>query len=137
MSDALRIGFARGESARRRALYRQILAVDLVIMLALGLVALLAPAWLRQLASAEATPFVRLWGAFLIVAVALYFPGWLDPLTERWPNSVGVAARAVLALICIFLGGGFLWLALFEFVFAVALGWAYLQFARAELMTRP
>ena len=108
-----------------------VLAVPLFHVAGLGLLVTL------QLAGAAAAPFVRLWGALLMIAATLYFPGWLDPLTMRWPNVVGVAARVLLALIYLLLGGGFLWLALIEVVFAVALGLAYLRYARAELMSRP
>ncbi|HLW91071.1 MAG TPA: hypothetical protein VKS78_07205 [Roseiarcus sp.] len=137
MSDALRIDFTRAEAARRRAVYRGILGANLAIIAALGVIALLAPAAFAGLAGATAGPFIRLWGTFLIIVAALYFPGWLDPLTVRWPNVIGVGARVVLALVYLLLGGGFLWLALFELAFAVALGWAYSRFVRAELMSRP
>ena len=105
-----------------------------------GAVAVLKPALLSAMigiAAAAAISFVRPWGALLIVAAILYSRGWLHPRQVRWPNFVGIAGRLALALLYLTLGGGFIWLALFEGLFGVLLAWTYSRLLVAELLTRP
>ena len=101
---------------------------------------LAAPLWFCRslgLVPSSAADLVRIWGVMLIMLVALYAAGWFDPIYTRWPNMVGIVGRYATAMLYVFLRGRFLWLALFDGVFAAALTWAYSQAIRAELMSRP
>jgi hypothetical protein len=139
MSDSLRVSFTRAEAARNLAVYKRLLAIVLTIEGISGLVAVVAPSLLLGLLSTSqaSSPLARLWGLGSIVAVALYCPGYLEPIAAKWPNAIGILARAGAALLCCLLGGGMLWLALFEFAAAVALGWTWWRLLLAELMSRP
>ena len=130
----------RGEAVRRRATYRSILGCNLALQSALGILMLAAPLWFCRflgLVPSSAADLVRIWGATLLLLVALYAAGWFDPIYTRWPNVVGIVGRYATALLYLVLRGRFLWLALFDGVFAAALSWAYSQAIRAELMSRP
>jgi hypothetical protein len=135
-----RVESTRVEAARRRATYRSILGCNLVLQFALGILMLAAPLWFCRslgLVPASAEDLVRIWGVTLLLLVALYAAGWFDPIYTRWPNMVGIVGRYATAFLYLFLRGRFLWLALFDGVFAAALTWAYSQAIRAELMSRP
>jgi hypothetical protein len=139
VSGPFRSEFARTEAAHRLARYRGLLACNLVLQTALGLMMLVAPIWISTIVAAppSAAALVRVWGLMLLFLVVLYTAGWFDPIFTRWPNVVGIVARGASTLLYLFLGGGFLWFALYDVVFALALLWAYSQAIRAELMTRP
>jgi hypothetical protein len=135
-----RVESTRVEAARRRATYRSILGCNLALQFALGILILAAPVWFCRslgLVPASAEDLVRIWGVTLLLLVALYAAGWFDPIYTRWPNMVGIVGRYATAFLYLFLRGRFLWLALFDGVFAAALTWAYSQAIRAELMSRP
>jgi hypothetical protein len=139
VGGAFRLDTTRTAAAHRRTTYRRLLGAHLIIQLALGIAMLAAPLWFSHVLAipAPSASFVRLWGLMLLLLTALYAPGWLDPIYTRWPNVVGIAGRCATALLYLILGSGFLWFALFDGGFAVALAWAYTQAIRAELMTRP
>jgi hypothetical protein len=140
VGDPFRLEFTRAEATRRRATYRSILGCNLALQFALGILMLAAPLWFCRslgLVPSSAADLVRIWGVMLIMLVALYAAGWFDPIYTRWPNMVGIVGRYATAMLYLFLRGRFLWLALFDGVFAAALTWAYSQAIRAELMSRP
>ena len=61
----------------------------------------------------------------------------MNPGFRRAPNVIGILGRLWMAIIWTFCGGGFLWLALFDFVFFLILALLYLRFLQATLMSRP
>jgi hypothetical protein len=140
VGDSFRAESTRAEAARRRATYRGILGCNLALQFALGILMLAAPLWFCRalgLMPSSAADLVRIWGVMLLLLVALYAAGWFDPIYTRWPNIVGIAGRYATAIVYLLLRGRFLWLALFDGVFAAALTWAYSQAIRAEVMSRP
>jgi hypothetical protein len=140
MSGTLSLGAARAEAGARLGLFRRVLAINLGIAALLGLAALLFPGTLAGvLGLGPVTPrgLLRAWGVLLLVLAALHLPAWLDPVRERWTVLVGLAARVLLALVYLPLGGGFLLLALGEAGFAAALGVLYWRAGIAVLMSRP
>jgi hypothetical protein len=139
VGGGFRLEFARAEAARRRAIYRGTLGANLLLQLAPGIVMIVAPLWISHFVALPPTDagLVRVWGLMLLLLTTLYAAGWSDPVYTRWPNVVGIAGRFATALLYLCLGRGFLWFALYEAVFAVALTWAYSQTIRAELMARP
>jgi len=140
MTDALTIGWTRAQAERRRTTYRRLLALNLILQVALGLIAIAVPAWLAKAADLPGPPpvgWIRLWGVMLLIMVLLYAPGWVQPVFVRWPNVIGILARFTLALVYVCLGQGFRWFALYEVLFALALAWSYSRLLRDELMAEP
>lgn len=147
MDRTLSLGWTQARAASRRAVYKRVLRVNLVLHVAIGLFAITAPAALSRLVGLpepDPTGWLRAWGGMLVLVTLLYFPGLRDPVRTRWPNVVGILGRlgmAILFLIVALAGGlalrGFLWFALFDFVFAVALVVLYFRLFEAELMSRP
>ena len=140
MTDALTIGWTRAQADRRRTTYRRLLALNLILQTALGLVALVAPVWLARAANLPGPPpagWVQLWGVMLLLMVLLYVPGWVQPVFVRWPNIMGIVARFALAVVYVFLDKGLRWFALYEALFAIVLTWSYSRLLRDELMAEP
>ena len=140
MTDALRIGWTRGEADSRRRSYRCLLLAVLIAQAVAGLIALIWPACVSDwLALPTLTPdgWLRTVGAYLLITAALYAPGYFNPAFSRVPNTVCILSRFGLAILYFCLGGGFRWLALYEVIVAVALGIAYQRLLVAELMSRP
>ena len=134
-----RLDFTRAQATHRRSVYRGLLGTQLVLQLVLGFALLVAPLCFSGIipVSSSTAGFVRIWGLMLVLLAALYACGWFKPIYTRWPNVIGIAGRCITALLYLFLYGGFLWFALFDGAFALALAWAYSRAIRAELMTRP
>ena len=53
------------------------------------------------------------------------------------PNAIGIAGRYWMTAVWIFCGGGFLWFALFDGVFATIIGLLYRRLLRIQLMSHP
>jgi hypothetical protein len=140
MDQTLSLGWTQAQARSRSTTYRRVLGLNLLIYMALALVALAVPGALsRAMALPPGTPsaWVAAWGGLLLVLSALYLPGLVKPVELRYANAVGIPARLVLAVVYLCLGRGFLWLAALEAVFAILLGMLYFKLAIAELMSRP
>lgn len=140
MSEALTNGWNQARVAESKRLYRRVLGINLVLHLLIGLACLFAPDWVADILDLpEPIPagWTRGWGATLILVTALYVPGWLDPLTTRSPNLIGILGRFWMGTVWLFIGGSFLWLAAFDYVFALLIAYLYLRLYRTELMSYP
>lgn len=140
MDQTLTLGWTRAEAVSRRSAYRRILGVNLVLHVVIALTMICVPSTLAEIvgmAAPQPTGWLRALGGMLLLATILYVPGYLDPVRVRSPNVIGIAGRFAMALLYLLLGGGFLWFALFDAVFAVLLTLAYLRLIRAEVMSRP
>lgn len=140
MSDALTIGWTQAQVAGCKRRYRSVLAVNLVLHVIAGLACLFAPRWVADVLNLPGplpTGWTRGWGATLILVTALYVPGWIDPLTIRSPNLIGIFGRFWMGTVWLVIGGGFLWLAAFEYVFGLLLALLYWRVWRDDLMSYP
>ena len=141
MTDSLSIGWTRAEADRALKAYRRLYGFNLALQSLGALFVLIWPAVLLDIvnlpAPEAATDWVRVWAMMVLLASAFQIPGYLDPIFNRLPNVIGITGRAVMAILYLLLGGGFLWLALFDGVFAVALYILFRRLVIAELQTRP
>jgi hypothetical protein len=140
MSDALSIGATRARARARRSLYQAVLGLNILLQFVNGLACLTAPNFVAHALRApppEPSIWLRGWGALLILVTILYLPGLQNPLRSRYPNVVGVAGRVWTAIVWFCVGGGLIWLGVFDLVFAIALGWLFYRYCVAELMSRP
>jgi hypothetical protein len=140
MTDALTIGWNAARVDESRTLYRRVLGLNLILHLLIGLACLFFPHWVADvfdLPGPIPSGWTRGWGATLILVTALYVPGWYDPAAIRSPNIIGILGRFWMGTVWLFIGGGFLWFALFDYVFFIALALLYWRFRRATLMSFP
>ncbi|ATQ42908.1 hypothetical protein [Caulobacter mirabilis] len=140
MSDGLSIGWS-GERARGALnAYRGVLGFNMALHIVIGLLCLFAPntvAHMFQLPEPIPAGWTRGWGATLILVTALYVPGLLDPVHKRAPNIIGILGRVWMGTVWVFCGGGFLWFALFDYLWAAIIFVFYVRLFRATIMTRP
>ena len=141
MTDSLSIGWTRAEADRALKTYRRLYGFNLALQSLGALAVLIWPAALLDLVNLPtpeaATDWARIWAMMVLLASAFQIPGYLDPVFNRLPNVIGIIGRAAMAILYLLLGGGFLWLALFDGVFAVALYILFRRLVIAELQTRP
>ena len=141
MTDSLSLGWTQAQADKARSSYRRLLGINLAIQ---ALAALAVLVWASDLlalihlpASGATADWARAWAVMLLLVSAFQVPGWQQPVFNRLPNIIGILGRAAMAVVFLLLGGGFLWLALFDAVFAVVLYLSYRGLIIAELQTRP
>jgi hypothetical protein len=118
---------------RARKLYQGFLGFNMCLHLLIGLLCIFVPYWVSRtfdLPRPIPTGWVRGWGATLLLVTALYVPGLRDPAGHREPNYIGVGGRFWMGTIWLICGGGFLAFSIFDYMWAVILGFLYLRFVR-------
>lgn len=132
---------ARAAAARAQVRFGRVLAAVLGLQALAGLVALVAPlgaaSWIGSAPPVDAAGWVRAWAGMMLVAALFQLPGLVDAIGARSAIVAAIVARFALALLYLLLGGGFVWLAVFEGMAAVATLLAFQALIRAEIMTRP
>jgi hypothetical protein len=140
MTDSLSIGWTRAKADGRRAVYRRLFGFNLILQSLIAVFVLVNPTVpldFLGLSGGDAEDWIRVWAGMVLLASALQLPGFLEPIFNRLPNVVGILGRLGMAILFLSLGGGFLWLAAFDAVFAVLLFLTYRRAIIAELQTRP
>ena len=141
MTDTLSIGWSQAAAAKALKSFRRLYGFNLALQSLIALVALIWPSLLLAVVGLPdpeiAAQWVRVWAMMVIMASVLQVPGYLDPMFNRIPCVVGIVFRGLITVLYILLGGGFLWLALFDGLFAIALYVTYRRAVIAELQTRP
>jgi len=124
----------RYTTASALLIYKRVLGFNMILHLIIGLTCLFFPYFVATFFGLPGpTPdgWTRGWGATLILVTALYVPGLLDPLGSRAPNYIGIGGRIWMASVWVFVGGQFLWFALFDYSFAAIIWFFYLKLLRA------
>jgi hypothetical protein len=140
MTDALTIGWTAAQAQTQRRTFQRILALNMLLQVVIGLACMFAPDFAsRALGLPPPVPsgWVRGWGATLIFLTALYIPPLQDPVRSRFANIAGILGRLWMATVWLALGGGLIWLGLFDLLFAVVLAGLYYRLFEAELQSRP
>jgi hypothetical protein len=140
MTDALRIGWTQAEASSRRRTYRCLLLAVLIVQALAGVLALIWPACVSDWLGVPSLPpnaWLRALGMLMIFTAVLCVPGYINPVFARYPNVVGIMEHAAFVILYLCLGGGFLLIAAYELIAAVALAVTYQRLIGAELMSRP
>jgi hypothetical protein len=141
MTDMLSIGGARAAAAGARQRFRRLYAVSLALHGLIAAAGVLFPVWIVGLIgmqpSADAVPWIRVWGGLVLVTSLFQVPGLLDPIDGRIVVIIGIVGRFAMALLFLFLGGAFLWLAALDGLFGIVLLVTFQRLIVAEIMTRP
>jgi hypothetical protein len=80
---------------------------------------------------------IRPVGGLMLLVAAFQLPVWQDAVRSRVSALIAILGHFLLALLWAVAGGLFLWIALFELVFAILLAWLLYKYMAAELMSRP
>jgi hypothetical protein len=139
-ADALRIGWTRGEAESRRRTYRGLLLAVLIVQAAAGVIALIWPACVSDWLGVPSLPpnaWLRALGMLMVFTAVFCVPGYINPVFARYPNVVGIMEHFAFAILYFCFGGGFLLIAAYELIVALALAVTYQRLIGAELMSRP
>jgi hypothetical protein len=120
-------------------LFKQIVRLRILALLALALYAIIAPDKLMEWFGEENAPiaWVQALGAMLIFVAFGYAPSAIAPSRVHIANMFPLIAPVIPAALFIWIGGPFLWLALFEIAFLFALHLSFRRDAVRWLMARP
>ena len=127
------------EVEQRRRLYQLVLGFNMGCHVVIALGCMFASNLVSDifhLPRPVPTGWIKGWGATLLLVTALYIPGLLDPLRNRFPNICGVGGRLWMATVWLVIGGGFFWFGLFDLSFAIIIGALYWWLLKAESMRR-
>jgi len=138
MSYSLQLGSAKRLAQNAAAQYRTALTVYLAVYALAGLLAVIVPSVVGH-ALALPPPYggIRPVGGLILLVAAFQLPVWQDAVRSRVAALIATAGRFLLALLWLVAGRYFLWIALFEMVFAILLAWLLYKYMTAELMSRP
>jgi hypothetical protein len=125
---------ASGTESRIRT-YRRVLFVSIALNMAAAVFILFWPhAFAAVLGQPDPYPttWPRHWGAQLLAINFLYFPGYADPLRNRWPNVAGIVIRLTFALFFFSQGDGFIPMGIYDGTFGLLLLITYSRVLRAN-----
>lgn len=114
-------------------LYRMVVLASILLNIAVGIFILLFPAtFASALGQPDPTPdtWPRHWGAQLLAINGLYMPGYWAPITNRWPNWMGIAIRLSFAVFFFTQGDGFIPMGIYDGISGLLLLATYLPVSR-------
>jgi hypothetical protein len=115
-------------------MYRLVLMLSIIMNLVVGVIIFMAPDMFTNFAGQpEAFPktWPRHWGAQLWAINFLYLPGYREPLTQRWPNWMGIIIRLTFAAFFFSQGDGFVPMGIYDGVSGLLLLITYLGVVRS------
>lgn len=140
MNDGLSLSASAAGAEADRARYRLVVAAVLVADCLMGLALLIWPAAVTGLimgGDPGRPEWARLAGLLVLVVAAFTWTGRSHPNRAKLVNVVAIATRVVLGLALAAMGGGLLWVGLFDLVAAAAMARFYYRFFAALVMSRP
>lgn len=120
--------------------FKRALTVAMVLNVLVGLMEILFPSFvvdLLGLPPALSTVWVQYAGLFLIILTGTYVPLRLFPEPNQYMAHYVIGLRFVFVVFFLFVGGGFLWFALFDAIFGIWLAITYWRAFKAEIMAHP
>jgi hypothetical protein len=114
--------------------YKALLALSIASNLIVGVIIFLWPDTFTSFAGQpEAFPkaWPRHWGMQLWAIDFLYFPGWMDPEQNRWPNWCGIVIRLTFSAFFLSQGDGFTPMGIYDGISGLLLLITYLPVTRA------
>jgi hypothetical protein len=140
MSEAQTLSYTKAEAVSRLRAYRVLLVVNVAINVMIGLYGVFNPVGLAHLLILpEPYPeaWTQIWAATFLGLQLVYISGARNPLFYRWPNWSNIAISFLLAMVLLYAGSHFRWLAAWEFVWFVVLFFSYYRLTMADLARNP
>jgi hypothetical protein len=136
----LDLALAKQEAQTRKRSLRTILIAGITYHVLLSLMLLLTPsvqmAALLHLPSNETTAFA-LPGLLLLLTTLYRATGAYDAFRWRWPNIIVIVQHLIMACVLMFSGGTLPWFGMVELALAAATALQFLNYVKAEIMSRP
>lgn len=140
MSDGLSLSASTAGAEAGRVRYRRVVAAVVAADCLMGVALLVWPAAVTGLLM-EGDPgrpeWARLAGLLVLVVAAFLWTGRSHPNRAKLVNVVAIVGRVVLGLVLAAMGGGLLWIGLFDLVAAAAMALFYYRFFASLVMSRP
>jgi peptidoglycan/LPS O-acetylase OafA/YrhL len=138
MSEIVQLGWSQRQAQSAAAKFRTAMAVYLALYALAGLLAVIVPSVVGHTLDLP-PPYggIRPVGGLMLLVTAFQLPVWQDAMRSRVSALIATIGHFLMALLWALAGGLFLWIALFEIVFAVLLAWLLYKYMTAELMSRP
>lgn len=138
MTQAYQLDWSKRQAQSAAASFRTAMAVYLVVYALAGLLAIVLPSVVGHGLDLP-PPYggIRPVGGLMLVVAAFQLPVWQDAMRSRVSALIATIGHFLLALLWALAGGLFLWIALFELIFAILLAWLLYKYMAAELMSRP
>ena len=114
--------------------YRFVLGLSILLNLAVGVFIAIRPDMFAQLLGQPMpvpATWPRHWGWQLWAIDFLYFPGYRDPLVNRWPNWCGIFIRISFSLFFFSQGDGFVPMGIYDGLSGLLLLAMYLPVVRS------
>jgi len=138
MDEALTLSGTAARARKYKGFYQALLACAMILSVCVGIGCIFLPHRVCHIVKLPPLfGWVRAWGALLILVTALYIPGLQDPQRSRYANIAGIIGRFWMAIAWFWIGGGLVWVGLFDVAMGIALGWLFYLYGTAELMSRP
>jgi hypothetical protein len=138
MSEIVQLGWSQRQAQSAAAKFRTAMAVYLALYAVAGLLAVIVPSVVGHALDLP-PPYggIRPGGGLMLLVTAFQLPVWQDAMRSRVSALIATIGHFLMALLWALAGGLFLWIALFEIVFAILLAWLLYKYMAAELMSRP
>jgi hypothetical protein len=140
MSDGLSLSASAAGAEAARARYRLVVALVLVADCLMALALLIRPAAVTGLlldGDPGRPEWARFAGLLVLVVAAFVWTGRSHPNRAKLVNIVAIVSRIVLGLALAAMGGGLLWIGLFDLAAAAAMALFYYRFFASLVMSRP
>ena len=132
-TESLSKEFLLSKSSVKR--YKLVLAMSIAANLVAGVIILFWPDSFTSFAGQpDAFPktWPRHWGMQLWAINFLYFPGFWNPIQNRWPNWTGIVVRLTFALFFFSQGDGFVPMGIYDGLSGLALLLTYLPVVKEK-----
>jgi hypothetical protein len=138
MSDGLSLSWSLNEAEKARKEFRLVSGILYGVDALVGLWLLISPASLsRLLLLGEQAEWPRVAGVLVLTIVALLWTGRIHADRSKRVNLIGLAARFLLGIALMLIGGSLLWVGLYEAIVALILCRFYYRYFAALVMSRP
>ena len=117
--------------------FKRILLISMVANIGVAFVMLIFPTWVAEFTGLVVHPVIWVqYGAMMIIVITgTYVPTLMAPQANTFMGFYVGILRLILLVFFVIAGGGFIYYALFDGLFAVLLLVSYYQAYKAELMT--
>ncbi len=128
---------ARERAEKAVDFFQWMLGLNLLMQTIFGILLIVSPSIVMNPLGIDAiAPWATIWGGLLLFIATFQLPGFIRPRLAWVFTTIGLVGRALMSLTYFLIGGGFVWIGLFDAAFTVLIGLALIHLFSTELRTR-
>ncbi|MBO0734473.1 MAG: hypothetical protein J2P49_09200 [Methylocapsa sp.] len=131
------LSWTLAQKDRSLRIYRALFLFSILANTTLGLWCLFDPGGFAQFLYLPPEIWPRFWGAALLALQAVFVPGLISPVFNRWPNLAGIAICFFMAFVFLISGASYFILAFWNLICGLVLLAAYYNLLMADLRRHP